>query len=106
MRNTDKRWPDLTVCSQPLIEEMENSEELEEPSFSDHQFMQTNVEATITSNTFKRHKTLYGNHHKFKQHLKLHIGESIRKLKTCNSQDDINPRSVRPKIVSRNKTPS
>ncbi|GBM99791.1 hypothetical protein AVEN_101038-1 [Araneus ventricosus] len=35
-RNIDKRWNDLTVCSQHLIEEIENWEVLEEPSFSDH----------------------------------------------------------------------
>ncbi|GBM24665.1 hypothetical protein AVEN_272892-1 [Araneus ventricosus] len=65
-RNTDKGWTDLTVCSQPRIEEIENWEVLEEPSFSDHHFIQTNFKTTITSHTFKGYNALHRNHHKFK----------------------------------------
>ncbi|KAF8789372.1 putative 115 kDa protein in type-1 like protein [Argiope bruennichi] len=39
-RNTDVGWPDLTFCSQEMITKVASWEVLEEPSFSDHHFIQ------------------------------------------------------------------
>ncbi|GBL81046.1 hypothetical protein AVEN_83123-1 [Araneus ventricosus] len=81
-RNTDKGRPDLTVCSQPLIEETENWEVLEEPSFTDHQFIQTNVKTTITSHTFKSQEDI----NNFISHLQVTIIEACNKVFKIKSQ--------------------
>ncbi|KAF8784352.1 hypothetical protein HNY73_010040 [Argiope bruennichi] len=89
-RNTDVGWPDLTSVSQEMITKVASWEVLEEPSFSDHHFIQITVRTIITSHIFNRFKTLHGNHNKFHKQFKFHVEELISIIKNCNTQQELN----------------
>ncbi|KAF8766434.1 hypothetical protein HNY73_019499 [Argiope bruennichi] len=89
-KNTDVGWPDLTFCSQDMITKVASWEVLEEPSFSDHQFIQTTIRTIITSRIFDRFKTLHRNHNKFQKQFQFHVEKLINIIKNCNTQQELN----------------
>ncbi|GBL99063.1 putative RNA-directed DNA polymerase from transposon X-element [Araneus ventricosus] len=64
-RNNSVGWPDLTLCSQSLIDSSINLEVLEEISLSDHRYIETTVASTVANQFYKRYKTCHGNHLRF-----------------------------------------
>ncbi|GBO44422.1 hypothetical protein AVEN_149978-1 [Araneus ventricosus] len=82
-RNNSVGWPDLTLCSQSLIESSINWEILEEISLSDHRYIETTIASTVTNQFYKRYKTRHGNHLRFLnilEQLEIHK-KKVRALK-------------------------
>ncbi|KAF8786052.1 PiggyBac transposable element-derived protein like [Argiope bruennichi] len=52
-------WPDLTFCSQNLINSIAKWAVLEEPSLSDHKYIETTIASSHLSSTITRFKTKY-----------------------------------------------
>ncbi|GBM45300.1 hypothetical protein AVEN_69170-1 [Araneus ventricosus] len=64
-RNNSVGWPDLTLCSQSLIDSSINWEVLEEISLSNHRYIETTIASTVANQFYKRYKTRHGNHLRF-----------------------------------------
>ncbi|GBN99318.1 hypothetical protein AVEN_184966-1 [Araneus ventricosus] len=49
-RNSSKGWPDLSLCTQQMIGEIANWEVLEEPSLSDHHYIEITIDSSVKKN--------------------------------------------------------
>ncbi|GBN47284.1 hypothetical protein AVEN_254553-1 [Araneus ventricosus] len=81
-RNNSVGWPDLTLCSQSLIDSSINWEILEEISLIDHRYIETIITSTVANQFDKRYKTRHRNHLKFLNILGKEIYHQERKIKT------------------------
>ncbi|GBM94032.1 hypothetical protein AVEN_2698-1 [Araneus ventricosus] len=76
-RNTSKGWVDLSLCTQQMIGETANWEILEEPSLSDHQYIEITIDSFVKKCAFTRYKTLHGNHNIFLRILKPYVNSVL-----------------------------
>ncbi|GBO37441.1 hypothetical protein AVEN_266090-1, partial [Araneus ventricosus] len=88
--NDAKGWPDLTLCTQELIQDMGEWKVLEEPSSSDHSYIRITVSAPLHHHTMKRYKTKYGNYAKLTKNLSTSIAPAIEAFQAARNQIDLN----------------
>ncbi|XP_055944562.1 uncharacterized protein LOC129975527 [Argiope bruennichi] len=80
-------WPDLTLCSQNLIHIIAKWEVLEEPSLSDHKY----IEATNhLISTITRFKTKYGNHNKMLKSLQPNVRQIQQTINNSTTHQQLN----------------
>ncbi|GBN76135.1 hypothetical protein AVEN_79772-1 [Araneus ventricosus] len=89
-RNNSVGWPDLTLCSQSLIDSSINWEVLEEISLSDHTYKGTTIASTVTNQFYKRYKTRHKNHLRFLSILGKEIYHLERKIKAARNSGELN----------------
>ncbi|GBM86735.1 hypothetical protein AVEN_252228-1 [Araneus ventricosus] len=87
-------WPDLTICTRPLVDEIKNWEVLDEVSNSNHLYIQFKIETIITSHAFNRLVTLHGNHKKFIQEFKPHVNRLLQEIAQATDQVTINQNTI------------
>ncbi|GBN71845.1 hypothetical protein AVEN_67850-1 [Araneus ventricosus] len=88
--NSSKGWPDLSLCTQQMIGEIANWEVLEEPSLSDHHYIEITIDSSVKNCTFTRYKTRHGNHNIFLTNLKLYVNSLLRAFRNSQNEKDIN----------------
>ncbi|GBM90624.1 Putative protein in type-1 retrotransposable element R1DM [Araneus ventricosus] len=89
-RNSSKGWPDLSLCTQQMIGEIANWEVLEEPSLSDHHYIEITIDSSVKNCTFTRYKTRHGNHNIFLKNLKPYVNSLLRAFRNSQNEKDIN----------------
>ncbi|GBM24189.1 hypothetical protein AVEN_4942-1 [Araneus ventricosus] len=89
-RNTSKGWPDLSLCTQQMIGEIANWEALEEPSLSDHQYIEITIDSSVKNFTFTRYKIRHGNHNIFLKNLKPYVNSISGAFRNSQNEKDIN----------------
>ncbi|GBM11362.1 hypothetical protein AVEN_13587-1 [Araneus ventricosus] len=89
-RGIFKGWPDLRISTQDIISKFAKWEVSEEPSLSDHKYINVKIEPQIKNSTYNRFKTLHGNHRKFLNKLKPRINPLLEEIRNSQTQDDIN----------------
>ncbi|XP_055950836.1 uncharacterized protein LOC129984909 [Argiope bruennichi] len=93
-RNNSIGWPDLTLCSQSIIDSSINWEVLEDISLSDHRYIQTTIASTIANHFYKRYKTRHGNHPRFHNILGKDIYYLENKIATARNSRDLNDATI------------
>ncbi|GBM08829.1 hypothetical protein AVEN_57390-1 [Araneus ventricosus] len=93
-RNISVGWPDLTLCSQSLIDSSINWEVLEEISLSDHRYIETTIASTVANQFYKRYKTRNGNHLRFLSILGKEIYHLERKIKAARNSGELNNATI------------
>ncbi|GBN15429.1 hypothetical protein AVEN_258720-1 [Araneus ventricosus] len=93
-RNSSVGWPDLTLCSQSLIDSSINWEVLEEISLSDHRYIETAIASTVANQFYKRYKTRHGNHLRFLNILGKEIYHLERKIKAARNSGELNNATI------------
>ncbi|GBN96432.1 Putative protein in type-1 retrotransposable element R1DM [Araneus ventricosus] len=88
--NDAKGWPDLTMCTQEMIQDMGDWEVQEDPSSSDHSYIKTTISTPINHQVLKRYKTKYGNYAKLTKHLSTSIAPAIEELQAVSNQTELN----------------
>ncbi|GBM33932.1 hypothetical protein AVEN_79827-1 [Araneus ventricosus] len=89
-RNIFKGWPDLAKSAQDIISKFANWKVSDEPSLSDHKYINVKIEPQIQNRTYNIFKTFYGNHRKFPNKLKPSINLLLEEIRNSQTQDDIN----------------
>ncbi|GBN48323.1 hypothetical protein AVEN_29737-1 [Araneus ventricosus] len=89
-QNTSKGWPDLSLCTQQMIGEIANWEVLEEPSLSDHQYIEITIDSSVKNCTFTRYKTRHGNHNVYLKNFKPHANSILGAFRNSQNEKDIN----------------
>ncbi|GBN13675.1 hypothetical protein AVEN_140050-1 [Araneus ventricosus] len=89
-RNNSVGWPDLTLCSQSLIDSSINWEVLEEISLSDHRYIETTIASTVANQFYKIYKTRQGNHLRFLNIFGKEIYHLERKIKAARNSGELN----------------
>ncbi|KAF8789079.1 putative 115 kDa protein in type-1 like protein [Argiope bruennichi] len=85
-----KGWPDLTLCSQNLIHQIAKWEVLEEPSLSDHKYIETTIATNHQISTITRYKTKYGNHNKMLKSLQPNVTQIQQAINNSTTHQQLN----------------
>ncbi|KAF8777628.1 Delta and Notch-like epidermal growth [Argiope bruennichi] len=93
-RNNSIGWPDLTLCSQSIIDSSINWEVLDDISLSDHRYIQTTIASTIANQFYKRYKTRHGNHPRFLNILGKDIYYLENKIATARNSRELNDATI------------
>ncbi|KAF8791598.1 putative 115 kDa protein in type-1 like protein [Argiope bruennichi] len=93
-RNNSIGWPDLTLCSQSIIDYSINWEVLEDISLSDHRYIQTTIASTIANQFYKRYKTRHGNHPRYLNILGKDIYYLENKIATARNSRELNDATI------------
>ncbi|XP_055924648.1 uncharacterized protein LOC129956735 [Argiope bruennichi] len=83
-------WPDLTFCSQNLINSIAKWAVLEEPSLSDHKYIETTIASSHLSSTITRFKTKYGNHKKVLKSLQPSVSQIMQAINNSTTHQQLN----------------
>ncbi|GBO01016.1 hypothetical protein AVEN_151532-1 [Araneus ventricosus] len=93
-RNSSVGWPDLTLCSQSLIDSSINWEVLEEISLSHHKYIETTIASAVANQFYKTYKIRHGNHLRFLNILGKEIYHLERKIKAARNSGELNNATI------------
>ncbi|GBM16989.1 hypothetical protein AVEN_133269-1 [Araneus ventricosus] len=93
-RNNSVGWPDLTLCSQSLIDSSINWDVLEEISLSDHRYIETTIASTVANKIYKIYKARHRNHLRFLNILGKDIFHLERKIKAARNSGELNNATI------------
>ncbi|GBL80585.1 hypothetical protein AVEN_225271-1 [Araneus ventricosus] len=89
-RRDMKGWPGLKLCTQGLINSINQWEVLEERTLSDHNYIKANIASAMTSFSLKKYKTKYSNHRKLISKIEPLVNPLIEEIHLVKNQDELN----------------